>query len=331
MASHAPTPKTITVFGGSGFLGRHVTRALAKRGYRVRAAVRRPDLAGHLQPLGDVGQITAIQANLRYPDSVARAVEGADAAINLVGILFETGKQRFNAVQEFGARAVAEACKEADIPLIHISAIGADPDSESQYAKAKGRAENWVRDTLGDKAIIMRPSIIFGPEDGFFNKFADMAAISPALPLIGGGHTKFQPVYVGDVAEAIAKAIDGDLKGGTTYDIGGREVMSFRKCLEDMLKIIDRKRLLISIPFWAATLQGRILSVLPTPPLTADQVTLLKSDNIVSQAAIDEGRTLEGMGIVPATVEAILPTYLWRFREYGQYHKRTDDIDDQAA
>ena len=211
-------PKVITVFGGSGFLGRHVTRALAKRGYRVRAAVRRPDLAFHLQPLGDVGQINAIQSNLRYKASVAKAVEGADAAINLVGILFETGKQKFRAVQEQGARNVADACADAGIPLVHVSAIGANANGEAQYARTKAAAENWVRDALGDKAIIMRPSIVFGPEDGFFNKFASMARLSPALPLIGGGETKFQPVYVGDVAEAIAKAIDGDLEGGATYE-----------------------------------------------------------------------------------------------------------------
>ncbi|MGB7432633.1 MAG: complex I NDUFA9 subunit family protein [Ahrensia sp.] len=326
MASTVKMPKTITVFGGSGFLGRHVTRALAKRGYRVRAAVRRPDLAGHLQPLGDVGQIAAVQANLRYPDSVARALNGADAAINLVGILFESGKQNFDAVQEFGARVVAEKCKEAGIPLVHVSAIGADPESDSDYARAKGRGENWVRDTLGDDAIIMRPSIVFGPEDNFFNQFADMAAISPALPLIGGGTTKFQPVYVGDVAEAIAKAIDGDLQGGKTYELGGREVMSFRKCLEEMLQIIDRKRLLINIPFWAANIQAGFLSLLPKPLLTRDQVKLLKRDNVVSEDAKRDGLTLEGMGIEPATVEAILPSYLWRFREYGQYHKRQDTV-----
>lgn len=324
MASTVKMPKTITVFGGSGFLGRHVTRALTKRGYRVRAAVRRPDLAGHLQPLGDVGQIAAVQANLRYPDSVARALVGSDAAINLVGILFESGKQNFDTVQEFGARVVAEKCKAQGITLVHVSAIGADPESDSDYARAKGRGENWVRDTLGENAIIMRPSIVFGPEDNFFNQFADMAAISPFLPLIGGGKTKFQPVYVGDVAEAIAKAIDGDLQGGKTYELGGQEVMSFRKCLEEMLQIIDRKRLLISIPFWAANIQAGILGLLPKPLLTRDQVKLLKRDNVVSEDAKRNGLTLEGIGIAPATVEAILPSYLWRFREFGQYHKRQD-------
>ncbi|MEO0545100.1 MAG: complex I NDUFA9 subunit family protein [Pseudomonadota bacterium] len=312
-------PKVITVFGGSGFLGRHVTRALAKRGYRVRAAVRRPDLAFHLQPLGDVGQITAIQANLRYKDSVAKAVEGADAAINLVGILFETGKQKFRAVQEQGARNIADACAAAGIPLVHVSAIGADSEGEAAYARTKAAAENWVRDALGDKAIIMRPSIVFGPEDGFFNKFAAMARLSPALPLIGGGETKFQPVYVGDVAEAIAKAIDGDLRGGATYELGGPEVLTFRQCLEEMLTIIERKRLFVNIPFWAAFIQGRLAQMLPNPILTEDQVKLLKNDNIVSDAAKANGLTLEGIGISGKTIEAILPTYLWQFREHGQY------------
>ena len=316
-------PKVITVFGGSGFLGRHVTRALAKRGYRVRAGVRRPDLAHHLQPLGDVGQIAAVQANLRHKWSVERAVEGADAAINLVGILFESGKQGFEIVQEQGARNVAEACKAESIPLVHVSAIGADPDGEASYARSKGRGENWVRDTLGDEAIIMRPSIVFGPEDNFFNQFAAMARYAPALPLIGGGATKFQPVYVADVAEAIARAIDGQLKGGTTYELGGPEVMSFRKCLEEMLQIIHRKRLFINVPWWAAMMQGRLFQMLPgTPLITEDQVRLLKTDNVVSEKAIAENRTLEGIGIKGSTVEAILPTYLWRFRETGQFHDR---------
>lgn len=320
MTTLSNMPKVVTVFGGSGFLGRHVTRALAKRGYRVRAAVRRPDLAFHLQPLGDVGQIAAIQANLRHKWSVERAVEGADAAINLVGILFEGGKQGFDAVQEYGARYVAESCDKAGIPLVHVSAIGADPDSESQYARSKGRGEDWVRQTLGDNAVIMRPSIIFGPEDNFFNQFASMTRYSPFLPLIGGGETKFQPVYVGDVAEAIARGIDGQLKGGVTYELGGPEVMSFRKCLEEMLQVIQRKRALVSIPWWAASMQGRFFQMMPgTPLITEDQVRLLRTDNVVSQAAVDDRRTLDGIGIDASTVEAILPTYLWRFRVTGQF------------
>jgi len=328
MTTLSDQPKVITVFGGSGFLGRHVTRALAKRGYRVRAAVRRPDLAFHLQPLGDVGQIAAIQANLRHKWSVERAVEGADAAINLVGILAERGKQGFDTVQAYGARYVAEACEDAGIPLVHVSAIGADPDSPSGYARSKARGEEWVRQTLGERAVIMRPSIVFGPEDDFFNQFAAMARYSPALPLIGGGETRFQPVYVGDVAEAIARGIDGRLTGGTTYELGGPEVMTFRKCLEEMLEVIERKRALISIPWWAASMQGRFFQMLPGKPLiTEDQVRLLRQDNVVSQAAIDEGRTLEEIGVKAASVEAILPTYLWRFRVSGQFRKQHESQD----
>lgn len=319
MTQKANLPKVVTVFGGSGFVGRHVVRALVKRGHRVRVAVRRPDLAIHLQPIGDVGQITAIQANLRHRWSVARAVEGADAIINLVGILFESGRQSFSAVQEFGAKTVAEACRDAGLPLVHMSAIGADVDGDAEYAKTKGRAERAVLDTLGDMAIVMRPSIIFGPEDDFFNKFADMARFAPALPLIGGGTTKFQPVYVGDVAEAFARAVDGELAGGRIYELGGPEVLTFRECLEEVLRITRRKRHFVNIPWWAAKMQGRIFGLLPKPLLTVDQVTLLKRDNVVSPEADGEGRTLAGIGIKPASVDAILPTYLWRYREAGQF------------
>jgi uncharacterized protein YbjT (DUF2867 family) len=319
MTEKSNLPKVVTVFGGSGFVGRHVVRALARRGYRVRVAVRRPDLAIHLQPLGDVGQITAVQANLRHRWSIVRAIEGADAVINLVGILFESGKQSFNAVQEFGAKAVAEACRDASLPLVHMSAIGADENGEAQYARTKGRAEKAVLEILGDDAIVMRPSIVFGPEDDFFNKFAGMARFSPVLPLIGGGTTKFQPVYVGDVAEAFALAVDGKLQGGRIYELGGPEVLTFKQCLEEVLKITRRKRFFVNIPWWAANIQGRIFGLMPKPLLTVDQVALLKTDNVVSDAASKENRTLAGIGVKPASVDTILPTYLWRFRETGQY------------
>jgi uncharacterized protein YbjT (DUF2867 family) len=331
MTQKANLPKVVTVFGGSGFVGRHVVRALAKRGYRVRVAVRRPDLAGFLQPMGDIGQITAVQANLRVRWSIERALDGADAAINLVGILFETGRQTFPAVQEFGSRAVAEACRERGIPLVHMSAIGADPDGEAEYARTKGRAEKAVLDTLGSDAIVMRPSIIFGPEDGFYNKFADMARFSPALPLIGGGATKFQPVYVGDVAEAFARAVDGELEGGRIYELGGPEVMSFRECLEEVLEVTKRKRFFMNIPWWAAKIQGQVFGLLPKPLLTADQVTLLKTDNVVSDAAQKENRTLAGVGIRPTATSAILPTYLWRYRETGQYTNPAETPQDGGA
>ncbi|MBM3089990.1 NAD-dependent epimerase/dehydratase family protein [Ensifer sp. T173] len=313
-------PPLVTIFGGSGFVGRHVVRALAKRGYRIRVAVRRPDLAGHLQPLGNVGQISFVQANLRYRKSVDRAVEGSDHVINCVGVLFESGRNTFDAVQDFGARAVAEAARNVGAKLTHISAIGADAKSESSYARTKGRAEAAILETLPD-AIILRPSIVFGPEDGFFNKFAQMARFAPALPLIGGGNTKFQPVYVTDVAEVVARSVDGKLSAGTIYELGGPDVLTFRECLEIMLQTIDRKRSLVSVPFGIASLMGRVASMTPfiTPPITPDQVVLLKSDNIVSAKAESEGRTLGGIGITPTMLESILSTYLVRYRPQGQY------------
>ncbi|MDX3926672.1 MAG: complex I NDUFA9 subunit family protein [Shinella sp.] len=315
-------PPLVTIFGGSGFVGRHVVRALAKRGYRIRVAVRRPDLAGFLQPLGNVGQISFVQANLRYRNSVDRAVDGADHVINCVGILFEKGRNNFDAVQDFGARAVAEAARAAGAPLTHVSAIGADANSASAYARTKGRAENAIREIMPE-AVILRPSILFGPNDGFFNKFAEMARFAPALPLIGGGHTKLQPLYVADAAEAIARSVDGKVEKGRTYELGGPEVLTFRQCLETMLRIIDRKRPLVSLPFGVASMIGSVASMVPfvDPPLTADQVTLLKNDNIVSEEASKEGRTIEGIGIAPALVEAILPSYLVRYRPQGQFTK----------
>ena len=312
------TPKLVTVFGGSGFLGRHVVGALAKRGYRIRVATRRPELAGHVQPLGNVGQIQPVQANLRVRWSIDRAVEDADHVVNLVGILFESGSQTFSAVQDFGARAVAESARAAGAGLTHGSAIGADAESKSAYARTKALGEKAVLETVKD-AIIFRPSIVFGPEDQFFNRFANMARYSPALPLIGGGRTKFQPVFVGDVAEAIARSVDGTVKGGQIYELGGPNVMSFRQTMEQMLDIIGRKRLLVPVPWWLASLQGRILGLLPNPLLTADQVTLLKSDNVVSSEAEAAGRTFAGLGIQPQSTAAILPSYLWRYRAAGQF------------
>jgi uncharacterized protein YbjT (DUF2867 family) len=317
------TPKLVTVFGGSGFLGRHVVQALARRGYRVRVACRRPHLAGHLQPLGNVGQIQPIQANLRVRWSVDRAVQGADHVVNLVGILYESGRQKFPTVQDLGARAVAEAARSAGAGLTHISALGADPKGEASYAKTKARGELAVLETVPD-AVIYRPSIMFGPEDGFFNRFANMARYSPLLPLIGGGKTKFQPVYVGDVAEAIARSVDGKVKGGTIYELGGPRIMSFRQCMEQMLETIGRKRILATVPWWLARLQGSILGLLPKPLLTTDQVTLLKTDNVVSAEAEAERRTLAALGIQGRSTAAILPTYLWRYRPAGQFTQKTE-------
>ncbi|WP_029077220.1 complex I NDUFA9 subunit family protein [Kaistia adipata] len=318
------TDKLVTVFGGSGFIGRHVVRALAKRGWRVRVAVRRPDLAGHVQPLGAVGQIMPVQANLRYRWSVDRAIEGADAVVNLVGILSESGRQNFNAVHDFGARAVAEATRAAGIPiLVHQSALGADLKSESAYARSKAKGEAAVLETMPD-AVIIRPSIVFGPEDSFFNRFGDLARISPILPLIGGGETKLQPVFVGDVAEAIARAVEGQLAGGTVYELGGPEVKTFRGCMELLLAEIDRSPLLVSVPWSVAHYGATFAQLLPNPLLTVDQVRLLKHDNIVSTQAESEGRTLDGIGIVPSNMAAVLPSYLQRFKPHGQFdHKRT--------
>jgi len=318
--THSNVPKLITVFGGSGFVGRHVVRALAQRGYNVRVAVRRPDLAGFLQPLGNVGQIVAVQANLRNRASVVRAVRGSDHVINLVGILFESGRNQFDTVQDLGARTVAEACRDADIKLTHMSAIGADSQAASDYARTKGLAEEAVRYTVPN-ATIIRPSIIFGPEDGFFNKFAEMSRFSLFLPLIGGGHTQFQPVYVDDVAEAIARSVDGSIEAGKSWELGGPEVLTFRQCLELMLSVIARKRTLVTIPWFAAKWLGSLLSAVPLiePALTRDQVILLEDDNIVSDAAQSEQRTLAGMGIEATTLEAILPSYLVRFRPAGQF------------
>jgi uncharacterized protein YbjT (DUF2867 family) len=316
-----PAETLVTVFGGSGFLGRHLVRALVREGYRVRPAVRRPDLAGHLQPLGRVGQIHAVQANLRYPASVEAAVRGADVVINLVGVLFERGKQRFEAVHAEGAHTVAQAAAAADARLIHVSALGADPDSPALYGRSKAQGEAAVLATVPD-ATIFRPSIQFGPEDDFFNRFAAMARISPALPLIGGGNTRFQPVFVGDVAQAILRAVDGRAKGGTIYELGGPEVRSFKELMQYVLAVTERKRLLLPLPFGLARFKAHFLQLLPTPLLTPDQVESLRVDNVVSAAALSEGRTLEGLGISPSAFEAVVPSYLWRFRKAGQFRGR---------
>ncbi|MCJ8520362.1 NADH dehydrogenase [Pseudorhizobium tarimense] len=313
-------PPLVTVFGGSGFVGRHVVRTLVKRGYRIRVAVRRPDLAGFLLPYGYVGQISLVQANLRYRQSVDRAVEGASFVVNCVGILFESGRNSFSAVQDFGGRAVAEAARAVGAKLVHISAIGAEQSSESSYASSKARAEAAILSTVPD-AVIMRPSIVFGPEDSFFNKFAGMAKMFPALPLIGGGKTRFQPVYVEDVAQAVALGVDGVIPGGRIYELGGPEILTFREILELVLRTTSRKRALVSLPFPIASLLGSVASLVPliTPPITADQVELLKHDNVVSKAAIDEGRTLEGMGINPTLLSSVVPSYLIQYRPQGQF------------
>jgi NADH dehydrogenase len=319
----------ITVFGGSGFLGRHVVRALAKRHYRIRVAARRPELTGHLQPLGKVGQIHAVQANIRHRPSVASAVAGSDVVINLVGILFESGRQRFDTVQSFGAEGVALAAAAHNARMIHVSAIGAAENSRAAYGRAKWRGEQLVLAAMPG-ATIFRPSILFGPNDDFFNRFASMAAMSPMLPLIGGGRTRFQPVFAGDVAEAIALAVDRRTVPGATYELGGPDVFTFKELMRFIMATTGRRRLLMPVPFPFAKLPAsgfELLSKVPLPflarpLLTRDQVDMLRSDNVVSDAARAEGRTLEALGITPHPVGEIVPTYLWRFRTAGQFHDR---------
>jgi len=321
MASNVDT--LVTVFGGSGFVGRHVVRALAKRDYRIRVAVRRPELAGHLQPLGRVGQIHAVQANVRYPASVEAAMRGAEAAINLVGILTESGPQRFDAVQGAGAAAVAKAAREIGARMVHVSAIGADEQSPSRYARAKAAGERAVLETV-PTATILRPSVVFGPEDDFSNRFAALARMSPMLPLIGGGLTRMQPVYVGDVANAVADAVDGKTRPGAVYELGGPEILTMREIMEIILRVIERKRMLVSLPFGLARLKSYFLQFAPGAlKLTPDQVELLRSDNVVSDAAMGAGLTLQGLGITPDSLEAIAPQYLWRFRRTGQFQNKS--------
>jgi NADH dehydrogenase len=313
----------VTVFGGSGFIGRHVVRALAKRDYRIRVAVRRPELAGHLQPLGKVGQIHAVQANLRYPASVEAALRDSSAAINLVGILAEGGAQTFDAVQAAGAAAVAKAANAVGARMVHVSAIGADENSLARYGRSKAAGEKAVLGTV-PQAVILRPSVVFGPEDQFSNRFAALARVSPMLPLIGGGLTKLQPVYVGDVATAVADAVDGKTKPGAIYELGGPEVLTMREIMEIILRVTERKRMLMSLPFGLAKLQALLLQFAPGPlKLTPDQVALLRSDNVVSDAAKAEGLTLEGLRITPESLEAIAPQYLWRFRKTGQFQNKS--------
>lgn len=322
------TGKVAVVFGASGFVGRHVVRELANRGWRVRAAVRQPNTAQFLRPLGVVGQIDIVQANIRYRASVAEAMRGADAAVNLVGILDESGVQKFDAVQAHGARNIAEMAAKAGIEhVVHISAIGADANSDSKYARSKAEGEMAIREFC-PSAIILRPSIIFGPQDMFFNRFAEMARTSPFLPLIGGGKTKFQPIYVDDVADSVAVALEDKSLRGRTYELGGPEVMSFKELLELTLKIIGRRRVLAPIPFFAAGIMGTggdIAGIIPfvTPPITSDQVKLLKTDNVVGISGEENIGTISDFGIQPETMEVILPTYLVRFRKAGQFSPET--------
>jgi NADH dehydrogenase len=313
----------VTVFGGSGFLGRNVVRALAKRDYRIRVAVRRPELAGHLQPLGRVGQIHAVQTNLRYPASVEAAMRDSQVAINLVGTLIESGAQTFDAVQAKGAETIARTAAATGARMVHVSAIGADANAPAAYSRAKAAGEQAVLAAV-PSATILRPSLLFGPEDQFTNRFAGLARISPFLPLIGGGATRMQPAYVGDVATAVADAVDGKAKPGAVYELGGPEVLTMREIMEIILAITERNRMLISLPFGLARIQAMFLQFAPGPlKLTPDQVAMLQSDNVVSDAAKAAGLTLEGLGITPDSLQAIGPQYLWRFRAAGQFQRKS--------
>ena len=313
----------VTVFGGSGFLGSQAVRQLAKAGWRIRVAVRNPNLAYAMRLHGDVGQIDIVQANVRNEASLRRALRGAAASVNLVGILRESGRQGFEAVHVAGARNVAAAARAEGVErVLQMSALGADPDSASKYARTKAEGETAVREIYPD-AIVVRPSIVFGADDSFFNRFAAMAQVSPVLPLIGGGNTRFQPVFVGDVGLALARAVSSPEAPGQTYELGGPAAFSFRELMEALLAQIGKRRFLAPIPFPLAALLGAagdVAGAFITPPITSDQVALLKADNVVSGAYPG----LPELGITPTTLEAVLPTYLYRYRKGGQYADQED-------
>ena len=306
---------TATVFGGSGFVGRYTVGEFARRGYRVRVAVRRPDRALFLRPMGDVGQITPMAANIRDDASVAAAVEGADTVINLVGVLYEAGRQRFHAVHAEGAGRIAQAAAAAGVErLVHVSAIGAAPDSPAAYARSKAAGEDAVRGAF-PAAVVVRPSIVFGIEDDFLNRFAWIARLAPAIPLIGGGDTRFQPVYVGDVAAGVARIVGDSGISGRTYEFGGPEVFSFRELMETMLRHIGRRRLLLPVPGALAMLPAGLMELSPFPPmLTRDQIRMLASDNVASADAPG----LADLGIDPTPLDAVAPGYLARYRRGGR-------------
>lgn len=309
----------VTVFGGSGFIGRYVVRALARQGWRVRVAVRRPNLRPELKVIGEVGQIELVQANVRDPASTARALEGASAVVNLVGVLYEAGPQKFDRLHHEAARDLAAAAAARGIRrFVQMSALGADPQSPSAYARSKAEGEAAVRAAI-PTATIIRPSVAFGPQDGFFNKFGQLAAVAPALPLIGGGKTRFQPVYAGDVGEAIAAALGDDDRLGKTYELGGPGVYSFKELMQILLKETQLTRLLVPVPFALAGplgVVGGLAAAFGFPPLiTRDQVEMLRADNVVSEGA----KGLKALGVTPTPLEAVLPTYLWRFRKGGQF------------
>ncbi|MFW5680978.1 MAG: complex I NDUFA9 subunit family protein [Pseudomonadota bacterium] len=301
--------QVVTVFGGSGFIGRYVVRRLAAEGARVRVVCRRPQLAMHLKPMGEVGQITLEGADLARGGAIEPLVAGADHVVNLIGILFEWGGQKFDTLQAQLPGRIASAAKAAGVQrLVQISAIGADATSQSDYARTKARGEQAVLAAFPE-ATILRPSIVFGPEDDFFNRFGQMTTISPFLPLIDGGHTRFQPVYVDDVAKAVMVALTEEGHAGKTYELGGPDIYSFKELLEYLLKELRKRRLLLPLPSKLARVQARFMEYLPKPPLTRDQIELLNHDNVVGIGA----STLADLGIEPTPLEVIVPTYVKRY------------------
>ncbi len=309
--------RLVTVFGGSGFLGRYVVRRLAARGDRVRVAVRRPNVAIFLKPLGDVGQVEPLAANLRDPASVKRAVAGADAVVNLVGLLSQFGKQKFASLHVEGARAVAEAAAAEGVKtLVHVSAIGADTEAASEYARTKGEGEAAVLEAF-PKATILRPSVLIGPEDDFFNRFAWMSKISMVLPIVGG-KTRFQPVHVDDVAAAVLIALEGGRKKeGKVFELGGPRIYTFRELMDVMMRETGVKRLVFDMPGWLARIPAALIGWLPNAPLTLDQIKLLDRDNVVAKKA----KTFAALGLTPKPIEVVLPLYLTRYRAKGQFSK----------
>jgi uncharacterized protein YbjT (DUF2867 family) len=302
--------RLITVFGGTGFIGRHLVRRLAARGARLLVTSRNPARGGHLQPMGGVGQIVVERVDLQSEQALARALAGARGVVNLIGIMHETRQQRFDEVQGALPGRIAKVAADAGIErMVQLSALGADPASASAYGRSKAEGERRVREAL-PSAAIMRPSIVIGPEDSFFNRFAEMARWLPALPLIGGGKTRFQPVYVGDVADAIVAGLLQPDTAGQTYELGGPQVYSFAELMRYMLGVLGRRRLLVPISFGVAELLARLLQLLPAPPLTRDQVELLKTDNVVAEGA----KGLAELRIAPTPLELIVPEYLARYR-----------------
>jgi len=315
-----PTSKLVTIYGGSGFVGRYIARRMAQAGWRVRVAVRRPNEAMHVKPYGVVGQVEPVFCNIRDDDSVRAVMTGADAVVNCVGTFERRGKNSFDAIQHQGAARIARiAAEEGVARVVHISVIGADPEGSSLYARSKGMGEAAVLAAFPE-AVILRPSVIFGPEDGFFNRFAAMTRFGPVLPVVGAA-TRFQPVYVDDVAAAAQKALEGAAAPGV-YELGGPDVNSFRDLMQQMLQVIHRRRLIVNIPFRIAAVMGWAMELVQTISLglvpaqiTRDQARSLRSDNVVSAGA----RGLGDLGIEPTAIEAVLPDYLWRFRPDGQF------------